>query len=384
MTTPTTTTIGFCLQPLDVLFFRDGRPFMSGTEQMVSGLPLPQTLAGAIRTALLRAAGCHFAELAKAMKKGQGFKAAVRAACASEYHWLGDLCVRGPWLARRHADTGKLEVFVSAPAVLHRSKNEAAEKLWRLTPLPAGELPGWQPAEDQQGLRPLWSKERTVTEPAEGYLTPQGLHQFLRGEPVPRDEVISPDELFGFDFRTGIGINPDRLVAAESQIYGRGFLAFKEDFYQRSQVVLYAEVSVLEGVRVEPLLDHLRTIPLGGESRHVVIEWLEQPFSWPNVQPQGKKQKPLILLTTPCPFEAGWKPRILDGQFVAAAVPGSLAFSGWDLARGGPKPMRFAVPPGSVYFLESLPNNWRQSLAENEEDCLQGWGCCLTGVWTDE
>ena len=53
-------TVGLCLEALDVLFFRDGRPFMDGTEQMLSGLPLPQTLAGAICTALMQAAGCDF------------------------------------------------------------------------------------------------------------------------------------------------------------------------------------------------------------------------------------------------------------------------------------------------------------------------------------
>ncbi|MGH7857891.1 MAG: type III-B CRISPR module-associated Cmr3 family protein, partial [Candidatus Binatia bacterium] len=43
---------GLLLEPLDVLFFRSSRP-----EDPVSVLPHPQTLAGALRTALLAAHG---------------------------------------------------------------------------------------------------------------------------------------------------------------------------------------------------------------------------------------------------------------------------------------------------------------------------------------
>lgn len=383
-----TVTIGLCLEPLDVLFFRDGRPFSGGPARLVSGMPLPQTVAGALRTALLRQAGCDFDRLRQLLMAGKSFPAAVEEACSSQYHWIGQMSIRGPWLARRQADTGNLEVLVRVPAILHRSKNKGeqnqSEKLRRLTPLRANELPGWDPGADQQHLRPLWLKEQTATEPAEGYLTPLGLNQFLQGDQVSADQVVSPSELFDRDFRTGISIDPDRLVAAESQIYGLAFLALKQDAYQRNRIVWYVEVSFPEAVGAEQLLDHLRTIPLGGEMRHVAIERLQQPFSWPSVRPQNEKQKPLILLTTPCPFRAGWRPQLLDGLIVAAAVPEHVPFSGWDLARGGPKPTRFAVPAGSVYFLQELPPHWQETLAESDEDRLLGWGCCLAGVWTDE
>lgn len=376
MTTPALKTIGFCLQPLDVLFFRDGRPF-TGSERSVSGLPLPQTLAGTIRTALLRLAGCDFGRLKQAVEQGRSFDKAVKLACGSEHHWIGQLGVRGPWLARSDNAADNLEVLVPVPANLHREKHEHTGPLHRLTPLPNNQLPGWNPPQNQEGLRPLWLKHLIPTEPAVGYLTSRGLGRFLAGEKVTDEDLVAADALFGLDYRTGIGISPDRLVAEESQIFGRGFLALKKN------VFLYAEIKVPADAPVDGLFDQIKTLTLGGEGRHVKVERLQSPVTWANKQPNGN-QKPLILLTTPCPFQAGWKPQILDGRLVAAAVPGSLAFSGWDLARGGPKPTRFAVPAGSVYFLESLPNNWQHSLAENDEDRQQGWGCCLTGVWTDE
>jgi len=388
MTPPAQTTLALCLRPLDVLFFRDGRPFLSGTEQMISGLPLPQTFAGAIRTALLRAAGCDFGQLRQEIEAGRTFAQAVTKACQQEYHWIGQLAVRGPWLARRHADTQQLEVLVPAPAILHRPKKGSSSELLRLSPLPKDQLPGWCPAGDQQGLRPLWLKRLEVTEAVKGYLTRQGLQKFLDGQAVNEDEIVSAVDLFGYDFRTGIGIAPDRLVAAQSQIYGRGFLALKHDVTQRRQVVLYAELRLPEAGSLgslQTLLDGLGPLPLGGEGRHVAIERLDAPFAWPAPPQCTDTRKPLMLLTTPGVFRAGWKPQALDGRLVAAAVPESLAFSGWDLAHGGPKPTRFAVPAGSVYFLleDSLPNA-EPSLAETDEERLQGWGCFLTGVWTDE
>src|SRR5690606_1854155 len=107
-------------------------------------------------------------------------------------------------------------------ATLHREKAGRRSQLSQLTPLQAWQLPGWNPPQDQQELRPLWLKRLAVTEPASGYLTQIGLEQFLRGDEVPADAMIPASELFGMDYRTGIGISPDRLVAEESQIFGRG------------------------------------------------------------------------------------------------------------------------------------------------------------------
>lgn len=382
-----TTTIGLCLEPLDVLFFRDGRPF-TGAERSVSGLPLPQTVAGAIRTALLRTTGCDIRKLGDAMRKRAVFADAVKDACPSEFHWIGNLAVRGPWLARRSGGSDDSEVLLPTPATLHRAKRDPRQ-LHRLLPLPNNQLPGWNPPDDQKGLRPLWLKHLSATEPASGYLTRRSLEQFLRGSEVAAEDIVPQGALFDVDYRTGIGIAPDRLVAEESQIFGRGYLALNPGFldFKRDKTLetfLYVEIVLPDGAPDGALLDEIRTIPLGGEGRHAMLRRLDRSFSWPRADANNGKQKPLVLMTTPCAFEGGWKPRILDGHVVSAAVPGSLAFSGWDLARGGPKPTRFAVPAGSVYFLNSLPDGWADTLAENEEERHQGWGCCLTGVWNDE
>jgi CRISPR-associated protein Cmr3 len=367
------------MEPLDVLFFRDGRPFGAATRAQ-SGQPQPQTLAGAVWTALLQQHGCRFDVMAKEVRKIQGtptqeqWAGAVTAAGAPP--WIARLQMRGPWLARGSRDS--LDVLTPVPAILHTAKKAGEDQapLHRLNPLPRRQQPpGWEPVEE--GLRPLWIKHRDPTEAATGYLTRKGLQTFLSGgEPDP-DELVKAKDLFDFDHRTGIEIAADPLTAKEGGIYGISLLALKPN------VSLYAEV-MLPGEAPPDALEALSTFAFGGEGRRVAVEPCGA-YAWPTASPNRERQKPLVMLTTPGLFRAGWKPKALDEYIVAAAVPGAVAISGWDLARGGPKPTRFAAQAGSVYFLDSLPPNLLEgALADAEADQVQGWGCYVKGVWTDE
>src|SRR5437868_5767920 len=98
------TRFGLWIEPLDVLFFRGGRPF--GTAMRAEGgLPQPQTLAGALRTAMLAAAGFDFAEFARRSRSGE-FVAGGRAlsdliGSLGAPPGLTEAWFRGPWLMQR-------------------------------------------------------------------------------------------------------------------------------------------------------------------------------------------------------------------------------------------------------------------------------------------
>ncbi len=339
------TTIGLKLEPLDVLFFRDGRPFGAATRGQ-SGLPLPQTLAGAVWTALLEQHGCDFSRLAAAAQSSPEPADFIRAADGPA--WVSSVRTRGPWLARvppeQDAAAGPWEVLVPVPAALHRPKrvpNDTPAVLPRLRPLRPGKLPGWQQmaAAEQHGLWPLWLRSRDPTEVATGFLTGEGLCRFLAGDPVGMTDLVSADELYELDHRTGIGINPDRLSAEEGLIYGASFLALKPG------VFLYGEVILPDGCDTATL-GQIETLAFGGEGRRVRASVLKQGelYRWPEKMPQSPHERPMLLLTTPGIFTANWKPACLNDRLLAAAVPGAVAVSGWDLARAGPKPTRFAAP----------------------------------------
>jgi CRISPR-associated protein Cmr3 len=367
-----TNRIGLFLEPLDVLFFRDGRPYEPGTRGQ-SGLPMPQTLAGAISTALLEQRGTDFDRLGRAVRDGGTFADALDV--VGQPRWLAQVAVRGPWIAFGQGAVTPQDVLVPVPAILLQFKNEKPSAVRRLHPLPTGRLPGWEPPLPQ--MRPLWSSEVQPIQAAAGFLGIAGLRAFLGGEDVSPDQLVPAAELFEFDHRTGIGISPDRFVAEEGLIYAASFLTLKP------HAGFYAEAVLPEGIGVEEFT-RLPTITFGGESRRVCLHILEQPWEWPEFVPNGDRRRPFVTLTTPGLFAHRWYPQVIAQHLVAAAVPGDVAVSGWDLARGGPKPTRFAAKAGSTYFLNESLANWPTALSDDKFDQQQGWGCYLKGVWTDE
>lgn len=355
-----TLTIGLRFEPLDVLFFRDGKPFEAGI-RAVTTEPLPQTLVGAVRTHVLEAAGCDFAGLGAAVRRGRSFAQALGEQSA-ELGGLASLACRGPWFARAGAP------LLPMPAALHRmGKKQSDGPFVALKPLDAAP-PGWRGAP----LRPLWTYEGERTERATGWLTLEGMGAFLAGSLPAPAQAVKRGELFATDQRTGIVIGAETWTTEESLIYAADYLALKDG------VSLYAEVTGPRAGLERAFPDGgVPTLALGGQGRRVRVTRQARP-SWPARSPVNHGRR-MLVLTTPGLFVEGWRPRGLAP--VAAAVPGHVAFSGWDLARNGPKPTRFAASAGSVLFFDAPPTVAGSSLCDEAEDGLVGWGSYLEGNW---
>ena len=368
------------MDPCDVLFFRDGRPFTEASHAE-SGLPSPQTLAGAVRTGLLEQAGCDahgFRKLGALIAEGNAFAAAADAVCGAG--WIGQVQVRGPWFCRGAKDhLQEVEVLAPVPVTLHQPKSGGAHdrRLVRLDPLHKHvSLPGWIPP--LPGMRPLWSNEHAATQRTSGYLTRQGLQVFLQGGvPAVSDSQLLPaEEIYTFDHRTGIGVDVDRYTAEEGLIYGASFLALKPGF------ALYAEVTLPTAAPAR-IFSGRQSLPLGGEGRRVVVERVN-PFRWPEAKP-GNGQGTLVLLTTAGLFAStqpsrGWMPACFNERspLLGTAVGSSQPVSGWDLASGGPKPNRFAVPAGSVYFLQGAAGSTQLLSGRQPRGSSSGLGLLCT------
>jgi CRISPR-associated protein Cmr3 len=380
--TPAERRVGLCLKPLDTLFFRDGRPF-DASARVLGGLPTPQTLAGALRTALLAGRGFDFRAFAHRRRKHPDVLQALRDCRAPE--WIVQTRFRGPWLALQD-ERGQIEPLLPVPQTLVRLKKDKEDQqapgLWdRAAPLAAGSLPGWRSGE---GARlPLWRKGMPDAKHPGGFLTLDGIRCFLQGGKPDDRHWLEEHELFGFDLRTGIAVNAETLTAAESQIYGIRLLALrgeveKEGAHKKKRVCLYAEALLPSGAPKDDR-DFAGPLPLGGEGRHAVLSPTEAT-AWEHPSGAGG----LWLLATPGLFGKGrsaFPDRIPRERLCAAASASPLAVSGWDVARGGPKATRFAVPAGAVYFVDeniTLPDG---SLCGDDEDAAQGWGFALPGVW---
>jgi len=359
-------TIGVQLRPFDVLFFRDGRPF-SASSRVVSGLPTPQILAGAWRTALFEKYKCPFPEFAKHYRHGESFDDAVTAAYGRERSWIGGVKFRGPWLCKL-GDGIVQDVYVPAPATVHAGKKGTKAPPQILKPTQKSDVP------KVQGLRPMWANWVDATDPFTGFLNQKGLSAVLNNTKLDESMLIEADTLYAHDHRTGIEIDPDRLTAADTKLYSISFLALKREYG------FYAEILLPDAAPPDALAT-IESIAFGGEGKRVSVS-LTKPVTWPTPTPSAK-QKICWILTTPAVMREGWKPLMGERKLASAAVPSPIAISGWDLAKGGPKPTRFAAPAGSVYFLDDADPHHPDSLAEGEDAAL-GYGCFCEGVWNDE
>lgn len=359
------------LEPVDSLFFRDARPF-DAASRAASGLPMPQTLAGAVRSLLLDGHGVDFNRLGQSIRSGTALADALKA-FGPEAASVADVRVRGPWFALAG------EVLMPVPASLRRVKSEAkghepgAPSVARLDPLEA-RLPGWKPK--APGMLPLWRHGREATETVDGFLTYDGLRRFLEGGAPEPCDVVPTAKVYAFEDRTGIGVDSSKNAAGEGMIYGIRMLALQPD------ASIYAEVNGPRAALaplasgLTPPCSELVLMRFGGEARHVIVRRAEHDAPWPSVAPEAGKGR-LVMLTTPAHFN-GWKPPGLEP--VAAAVSDYKAVSGWDLAKGGPKPNRFMVPAGSVYFLPPGAQAPDGGLVDGE-DARDGWGCFVEGNW---
>jgi len=356
--------IGLCLEPLDVLFFRDGRPFAAAS-RVTSGLPTPQVLAGAVRTALLEKYQCDFAALGRSTRGGLSFADGL----PEPIRWIAGVRFRGPWLCRIPAPDANVvpDVFFPVPTIVHTGK-KGAQGVYVLKPRKHKDLPGWT-----QTLRPLWLDGTVETEGATGFIDSAGLVALLNGK-IPVEDNLhrtnhpkKRDDFYTFDHRTGIGIHPDQFVAGDGEIYGISFLSLKCGYG------FYADVQLPEGAPDDALAG-IPFLAFGGEGKRVAVRTID-PFVFP-APACGPGQNRFVLLTTPGVTNSKGEPYSFGSHVVAAAVNAPVAISGWDIAKNGPKPTRFAAPAGSVYFLNSA-----DPVPEHTDEF--GYGCHLQGVWTD-
>lgn len=346
---------------LDVLFFRDGRSLDAFT-QIPSSMPTPQVVAGALRAVLMRRHGVHFKKMTQELMAGRKLSCAVEAAGGPA--WIGEMQVAGPWFAQEK------QVFLPCPATVYASAEDPGKTLYRLAPLHLRKkMPGWT----HPHLRPLWpqdvppSRDILSGKPLGGCLSVEGMRTFLSGKVPHREHWKSWDAFYMLDERTGIGMDPVRKSAAESQIYGLAFLVLTPG------VELHVEVKAPPEAAKD--FASLTTLSLGGEGRYVSVALADSIMSELEIQSEGPS---CFVLSGPALFENGAIPSP-ETSLVGAAVPGWQVISGWDMARKGPKPARYAVNPGSVYFYDaSLSQDYLYNLSlEN----TSGFGHAFKGVW---
>lgn len=368
------------LEPLDVWLFRDGRPFTAGSDAMARSRfpPTPYTLYGMLRSLLLFQAAAQ----GRVQDLGFGDQPELVAIVAGAPDDFGRLRLRGPWLAR--VEKGTLVRYFPAPRDLVRFSSSGEPSAYALLALTR---PAPLEATAAGSLQPLWVRHPEPPQAAEGYVAEPDFWRYLAGQPVPAVEAGS---LFIRERRPGLGIDRSTRTAAEGLLYMVEYIRPRQD--------TGLAVDVLDGLEQVPPL-----VAFGGEARGSRCTTLPPATEQP---PPGLREQVAasgrvkLVLATPALFRRGWLPAWVDQatlrttepyprlRLVSAAVPRAEPIGGFDLVKRIPRPMRPAVPAGSVYFFEEDDpgaavrafDNWFGSCLSDDHAGI-GFGLAYAGTW---
>ena len=400
------------IEPLDVLFFRDSRPFGAGDNHTGQGgqMPAAQPFAGAVRSAVLAEILASRGQSFQAFGSDEKLTAAAKEIGTPDSY--GDFSLRGPFAAQQ--DNGAVSLQLPLPLDLLREKDEQESVTVR------GMLPLMGMLDKVHRRRretaPLWLRQEVPPGPlSDKIVLDKQLGQYLKND-NGRPQMHADSGFTTTEKRVGIALTADRN-AEPGHLYATEFLRLQEQSGLRRGFVVQTNVVSLPEQGL---------LKLGGEGRAAQYTCLpdHEPQDWLSLV-QGKEKRNIkakvvknkffkLYLATPALFAQGWLPDFIDPQtltlkqdsllaqrqfdvrLVSAAVGKPLSIGGWDLAKQCPKPMYKAVPGGSVYFCECLAGDMAELFelfhgstvlqqCSGQDDLAQlaaiGYGFTLVGSW---
>ena len=217
-------------------------------------------------------------------------------------------------------------------------------------------------------------------------------------------ETLSDSDFFESENRTGLALD-ENGTAQKGRIYFSSYLRLLEGV----RMCLFAECEAVSGEKKTDVMEQFfrgrsrKEILLGGQ-RGVAFACRETFDSSRkrNFLPERKGKGTLVkwILLSPAVYQSGWLPGFVDPEtgtvflrthpvlprenypsrdawrkacwesgreihasLVAAIVPKTLHYSGWNVRRNCPEPTKLLVPPGSVYYFEAESENDAEELS---------------------
>jgi len=298
------------LSALDTLFFRDGKPFSMGFETWADGIfpPPPSVFYGVLRTAFLSENIEKLKDANTAIDESSNLKIRFSAFYHSQNFYFP--CP---------LDIVKVKEKNSHFQILSLKQKKHHSNL---------ELPC------------TLQSEKEVENPT-GLIDKISLNDYLIKSKEPKS--LKSDYLIE-EPKIGIGINNSTKASDDGMLYRVGMNRLKEIGF----AIGY------EGIA----LSSKGILKLGGEAKAVSFSTLTNvpEIKMPNALSSEYFK---VYLATPAIFNEGWKPsqsKFGDARLIAACVGKPVYIGGFDMkpksGKPRPKPMRRAVPAGSVYYYE--------------------------------
>ncbi len=401
------------IRPRDPLVLRDARPFTPdpGARAFSLEWPLPSTIAGALRTHIGSVAGVDW-EAWKEQRARNG---------QQQEHPLQRLEVITGLRADRAPEDQTWRVGVPAPAdaLAYREGETDPLRITRLRPVAFQDGEGCNlPSINGAQLLPILAGTNHKPVSAGAFWSLEATVGWLLGKtelpPEAERWIGLPD-----DTRVHVSIDKEKLTFREGHLFATTGRAFGPAVRRRKPgtqlLVEVPETAILCQVRGPEALrwrPERAFVPIGGERRQARLEPEPALAGDPWVMPEELAQalagqtRFRLQLVTPAIFRTGWRPgwltprrdndppeqlRGLDLSLRAMVAGRRVAISGWDVTHRCEKPLRYAVPAGSVLFFEAARSLtieearqlWLIPISDGARNRREGFGLALPGLWSE-
>lgn len=315
------------IQPLDTLFFRSGKPFGKGEEAFVDSsmiIPYPSVIWGALFTSLCINSGDE--RLQKFSIKDEDLQ-------KLQVHHV---YLHNPVLSKTLIPA-PLDLFVDDKREFFFIEKYINNPLSNV-PFSTLVKPSIKDAEREENL----------------FISVEDLFESYTARQNHRTTVYTPDDFSTKNPKVGIALSKTSRTTVNEQFYKVEMVEFAENW----------------GFLVEYESDYAfdnGIIKLGGEGKLASFKKVEQPnIPVPSTDIEQVKYVK-VYIQSPTFWESGdgiEELNNIDGfELVSASIGKYLSVGGFDVNKKVPKPMKKAVPAGSIYLFKKLNHN--SDLADN-------------------
>ncbi len=354
------------INPLDTLFFRDGRPFSMGEETWADGIfpPSPSVFYGALRTAYFAE---HMDKLPEANKENDPTKnLEINRICYKKevnyyFHVPQDLVIdkRDSFLVN-----DKREPFKVFPLKLKKFQDLVSSSPTNSILISPGAI---------------FQEVESVTD---GLLDQASLEKYLSNKDNDL-KVISMNKHIKSEPKIGIGRKNYTHSSEEGLLYRVGMKRITD-------ISIILEFNSIE-------IPEKGILKFGGEGKLIRYDRENDVISIK--PPEIKSNMFKIYLATPAFLSNGWIPSWIEEDTLEGTIPGTggrvklitcvigktFRLGGFDMKEKKAKPMRTIIPAGSVYYFECIEGAIEdiikkihgKSISDFEQK--QGFGICFLG-----
>lgn len=348
------------IEPLDTLFFRDGKPFNRGEETWADGtaLPNPTVLYGALRTAFATANSISFRELASGEALGKN-----------------DFKIQGIYYRIGSANLLPLPLDL----VEYEEDGSKDENRYKVKPLIVRNIKilSSKKGAVSHSLLVSKDKDKQVENLENGLIVSTELGKYLKGN-LNHTEAYKLTDYVENESKVGIGRENVTKTAEDGSL-------FRVDMNRVDDFQIGVRLAVDEKYNYSEL------VRLGGETKMVRLFSTRIAMRVIGGSIDFSKGYFKVYFSTPSILKDGTPTSLLkkligiEPTLITSAVGKPLHIGGFDMAKRKPKPMYKCIPAGSVFYYKadkdvSLLND-NQGAALSDELSEQGFGICYFGIW---